>query len=179
MGYDAASVMDIAREASVSNGTIYVYFQDKEDLFEALMEDARNRLLAALQFELERPGTTRERLVRYATRLAGTLCSDSVVRAQRVIVSVPERMTELGQRCYERGASRGNALTAGYLEAEVAAGRMAIPDLPMATAQFGELAMADLLRKRRFNHVAEATSDADILRIATSGVDMILKSYGT
>ena len=89
--------MDIAREASVSNGTIYVYFQDKEDLFEALMEATRNRLFAALQSELERPGTTRERLVRYATRLAGTLCSDSVVRAQRVIVSVPERMPELGQ----------------------------------------------------------------------------------
>ena len=95
MGYDAASVMNIAREASVSKSTIYVYFQDKEDLFEALMEDARNRLLAALQFELERPGTTRERLVRYATRLAGTLCSDSVVRAQRVIVSVTERMPEM------------------------------------------------------------------------------------
>ena len=179
MGYDAASVMDIAREAGVSKGTIYVYFQGKEDLFEALMEETRNRLFRALESELERPGTTRERLVRYATVLAGTLCSDSVVRAHRVVVSVTERMPELGQRFYERGASRGTALIAGFLEGEITAGRMAIPDLALAAAQFVELAMAGLFRKRLFAHMTEPPQEADLIRIASSGVDMFLKNYGT
>ncbi len=179
MGYDAASVNDIAREAGVSKGTIYVYFNGKEDLFEALMEEIRNRLFRALEAELERPGTPREKLLGYARLLAGTLCSDRVMRAHRVVVAVTERMPELGQRFYERGAIRGTALIAGFLEREIAAGRMAIPDLQLAAVQFFELSMAGLFRKRLFAHMAEPPQEAEIERVVTSCVDMFLSYYGT
>src|ERR1041385_4661937 len=38
-GVDAASMNDIARKAGVSKGTLYVYFKNKEDLFEAITEE--------------------------------------------------------------------------------------------------------------------------------------------
>ena len=37
-GFDAASMGEIAREAGVSKGTLYVYFKSKEELFEAIAE---------------------------------------------------------------------------------------------------------------------------------------------
>ncbi len=37
LGYDKASIGDIAEEAGISRRTIYLYFKDKEDLFEALI----------------------------------------------------------------------------------------------------------------------------------------------
>src|SRR5262249_62328646 len=37
-GFDAASMSEIAREAGVSKGTLYVYFKSKEELFEAIVE---------------------------------------------------------------------------------------------------------------------------------------------
>ena len=37
-GFDAASMNDIARAAGVSKGTLYVYFKNKEELFEAIVE---------------------------------------------------------------------------------------------------------------------------------------------
>src|ERR1700716_3247105 len=37
-GFDAASMGEIAREAGVSKGTLYVYFKSKEELFEAIVE---------------------------------------------------------------------------------------------------------------------------------------------
>ncbi len=40
-GFEAASMNDITREAGVSKGTIYVYFANKEELFEALIEEER------------------------------------------------------------------------------------------------------------------------------------------
>ena len=40
-GFDAASMNDIARAAGVSKGTLYVYFHDKERLFEAIVEQLR------------------------------------------------------------------------------------------------------------------------------------------
>src|SRR3954470_1251341 len=39
LGFDAASMNEIARSAGVSKGTLYVYFADKNRLFEAILED--------------------------------------------------------------------------------------------------------------------------------------------
>src|SRR5271163_5167751 len=36
-GFDAASMSDIARAAGVSKGTLYVYFDNKEQLFQAIV----------------------------------------------------------------------------------------------------------------------------------------------
>src|ERR1700722_14591441 len=36
-GFDAASMNDIARASGVSKGTLYVYFTNKEQLFEAIV----------------------------------------------------------------------------------------------------------------------------------------------
>src|SRR4051812_39790371 len=39
LGFDGASMNEIARSASVSKGTLYVYFADKNRLFEAIVEE--------------------------------------------------------------------------------------------------------------------------------------------
>src|SRR2546423_14766675 len=39
LGFDAASMNEIARSAGVSKGTLYVYFADKNRLFEAILEN--------------------------------------------------------------------------------------------------------------------------------------------
>src|SRR5436190_8969057 len=39
LGFDAASMGEIARAAGVSKGTLYVYFADKNHLFEAIVEE--------------------------------------------------------------------------------------------------------------------------------------------
>src|SRR5436309_16054133 len=39
LGFDGASMNEIARSAGVSKGTLYVYFDDKNRLFEAIGED--------------------------------------------------------------------------------------------------------------------------------------------
>lgn len=39
-GFDAASMGEIARKAGVSKGTLYVYFDNKESLFEATCREA-------------------------------------------------------------------------------------------------------------------------------------------
>src|SRR5471030_1541516 len=39
LGFDGASMSEIARAAGVSKGTLYVYFTDKSRLFEAIVEE--------------------------------------------------------------------------------------------------------------------------------------------
>ena len=42
-GFDAASMNDIARAAGVSKGTLYVYFNNKEQLLKAIVEQECDR----------------------------------------------------------------------------------------------------------------------------------------
>lgn len=60
LGFDGASMGEIARAAGVSKGTLYVYFADKNRLFEAIVEqEVSNR--ASRRSTSIRNGTSRRR----------------------------------------------------------------------------------------------------------------------
>lgn len=179
MGYDAASMNDITREAGVSKGTIYVYFTGKEDLFEALIERERAVLFAGVEAALQGTGTLEQRLQSFAAAVIRILCSDTVIRAHRVVIGVSERMPELGMRFFDRGAARTVRLLSTILQAEIDKGRLTIPDVEFASSQFVELATAGLFRRRLFGKVTTLPTEAEIARNAGSATAMFLKFYGT
>src|SRR5437660_5726205 len=53
---------DIAAEAAVGKGTLYRYFNDKEELYLALLERASQQLVERLRERLEPPQTPRSKL---------------------------------------------------------------------------------------------------------------------
>jgi AcrR family transcriptional regulator len=177
MGYDAASMNDITREAQVSKGTIYVYFPSKEELFEALIERERDAIFAGVESTLELPLPLAERLLAFATAIIGVLCSDTVIRAHRIVIGVTERMPELGQRFFERGAARTTRLLKAVLLTEVEKGTLVIADIDLAAAQFVELSTAGLFRKRLFGQLATPPTEAETARNAEATVAMFLGFY--
>jgi AcrR family transcriptional regulator len=179
MGFDAASMNDITREAGVSKGTIYVYFANKEELFEALIEEERGSIFKNLYETLEQGTPLRETLVRFAMGLSFKLTSPNVVLAQRTVIGASERIPELGRRFYERGPKRGREHFVKYLEKAIAQGLLDIPDLELAGYQFTEVSTAGLFRQCLFAYRTEAPTKAEVEYIAKSGVDMFLKAYGT
>src|SRR5436853_2652940 len=59
LGFDGASMGEIARSAGVSKGTLYVYFADKSRLFEAIVEEEMsNQQKVAFNFDPERDVAT-------------------------------------------------------------------------------------------------------------------------
>jgi AcrR family transcriptional regulator len=52
LGFDAASMNDVTREAGVSKGTLYVYFANKEELFTAMIESERAAFVASMRTAL-------------------------------------------------------------------------------------------------------------------------------
>src|SRR6478735_4460693 len=59
LGFDGASMNEIARSAGVSKGTLYVYFADKNRLFEAIVEqESLEQGRAVFNFDPERDVTT-------------------------------------------------------------------------------------------------------------------------
>jgi AcrR family transcriptional regulator len=53
LGYEAATVRDIIRRTGLASGTFYNYYHSKEELFEALTDDAARRLRPILRHQYE------------------------------------------------------------------------------------------------------------------------------
>lgn len=176
-GFDTATMNSICKAAGVSKGTLYVYFENKEDLFVALVETRREAFFETLQAGLSGAGTVTERLEACARALTQKLTSDEVIRLQRIVVAVVERMPELGQRFYDAGATHFYGMLQDFLRREAAAGTLAIDDMELAAAQFVELAGAGLWRARLFGRRTEAPDAAEIDRASREAVRMFLAAY--
>ena len=71
-GFAAAKLDDVAKEAGVSKGTLYLYFESKEALFEAMaLELMRGPVLAQLETiaKAETAGEALRQLIQFMTRL--------------------------------------------------------------------------------------------------------------
>ncbi len=177
-GFDGASMNDICRAAGVSKGTLYVYFEDKLDLFQSLISRKRERFYRGLEEELNTDAPLQHRLYLFSRRMAEMLCSDEVIRAQRIIIGSAEKMPEMAGRFYDAGASQTHRSLATFLERECAAGRLKIDDCQLAGAQLAELSIAGLWRKRLFAKVRGKPTAEEIERTVTSAVEMFLARYG-
>lgn len=179
MGFDAASMNDITKEANVSKGTIYVYFQNKEELFEALIERKRQALFAEMQTAIEGDDPVEEKLYRYGSLVTRLITCDAVIQAQRIVIGISERKPEIGAEFYERGPLRGKKYFIDFLRKEVEKGTLAIDDLEMAGFQFAELCMGGIFRRRIFGHMKEEPTPEMIERNVRAAVWVFMKAYGT
>ncbi len=65
-GFHQARVSDIARRAGVADGTIYLYFKNKEDLLLSIFEESMDIMLRDLAASMEGATCPRDRLRRFA-----------------------------------------------------------------------------------------------------------------
>ncbi|WFP76874.1 TetR/AcrR family transcriptional regulator [Mesorhizobium sp. WSM4906] len=178
-GFEAASMNDITREAGVSKGTIYVYFANKEELFEALIEEERGTIFKNMYDVLDHADDLRETLVKFGKVLVMKITSAKVIQAQRTVIGASDRIPELGARFYERGPKRGHDKVAAFLNAAVERGLLKIEDVDLAAYQLTDLCLAGLFRQCIFSYRTKAPTQAEIDHVVRSGVNVFLKAYGT
>ena len=144
-GFDATSMDEIAKAAGVSKGTLYTYFKDKNTLFNAIVE--KESLLQAeriFDFELDN-SNIEATLTRVSIAFAKALCTPDRQSPIRAVIAVADRMPAIGQMFYKTGPALGIAKISAYLEVQVAAGRLTIPDCALAAAQLLAACKATLL----------------------------------
>ena len=150
-GFDAASMSDIARAAGVSKGTLYVYFDNKEQLFQAIVQE-ECLFHAETTFALDPSDHDVEgTLTRLGVAYVEFLCQPEKASALRTVVAIADRMPEIGKVFYETGPAVGIARVADYLRAQTEAGVLAIEDCELASAQFMEACKATLVLPVLFN----------------------------
>ena len=175
-GFDATSMGDIAKEAGVSKGTLYVYFDSKERLFQVLVREEKDRQFPTI-FTID-PDETNvcATLTRIGKQFARFITAPHVIMAMRTIIAMAERMPDIALEFHDHGPKQCAGLLSHYFEAQIAAGRLTIPDVNLAAAQFLELTQTTLSRRLMFGD-QEQPSENEIDAVVTSAVTMFLAAY--
>jgi AcrR family transcriptional regulator len=178
MGYDASSMNDIAREAGVSKGTLYVYFKNKEDLFAAMVQRRKSRVFEKLQEALgDKPLI--EGLHAFGITFAGYILSDEAVQAQRIVIGLLERMPDVTSSFFKVGPNHGPMILADFLKKQVDAGHLTpLGDAVFAARQFGDLCLAGLYRQRLFCELQAAPTAEMIEQNVATAIRMFLAIHG-
>ena len=175
LGFDGASMNEIARAAGVSKGTLYVYFADKSRLFEAIVEDEvleKGRIAYNLDPRRDVEAVLRE----FGRAYIGAMCRPGGGSSIRTVMAIAERMPEVGRQFYENVLAKTINLLADYLRAHVRPGDLAIDDCQLAAAQFMQMCQATLFLPFVFQ--AEPAPSAErIARVVDSATRLFLQTY--
>jgi AcrR family transcriptional regulator len=174
LGFDGASMGEIARSAGVSKGTLYVYFADKCRLFEAIVEDELEQGHLAFNFDPARDIATTLR--DYGKTYIAMVCRPGGGSAIRTVMGIAERMPEVGRRYYGRALEQNINRLAAYLEVRVKAGELVIDDCELAAAQFPLMCQATLFLPWIFQ-AAPVPSPERVAEVIDSAVRMFLAAY--
>jgi AcrR family transcriptional regulator len=175
LGFDGASMGEIARAAAVSKGTLYVYFADKCALFEAILEqEALDYGQVAFNFDHARDAETT--LTDFGRAYIHLLCRPGGGSAIRTVMAIAERMPDVGRRYYGRVLDKTINRLSDYLKAHVASGDLTIDDCDLAASQFMELCKASLFLPFVFQ-AAPAPSEERMTEVVDSATRMFLAAY--
>jgi AcrR family transcriptional regulator len=178
MGYDAASMNDVTREAGVSKGTIYVYFQSKEELFAALIERAKGLFTESVRELLAQHPDPEEGLRLFAYAFVDQIFNSEMIPAMRILLGVIDRMPSLCQRFFAGSPSNAKSVLNDYLDQQVAAGRLSIEDTSLAAAQFIDLTVGGYFKGKLFNDIPSRPEDSELERVIGGGMKVFFCTYG-
>jgi AcrR family transcriptional regulator len=175
LGFDAASMGEIARAAGVSKGTLYVYFADKNALFEAIVEQEIAQQLAT-EFNFDPARDCETTLRDFGRGYIQLLCRPGGGSAVRTVMAIAERMPEVGRRFYENLIANTTERLAVHLTSRAPLDGLVIEDAYLAASQFMLICQATLFQPYIFQ-AKQAPSLDDIERVVASGVRMFLAAY--
>jgi AcrR family transcriptional regulator len=176
LGFDGASMGEIARSAGVSKGTLYVYFADKNRLFEAIVEETALEQ-GEIAFDFDASGDAATTLREFGSAYIAMILRPDGGSAIRTVMAIAERMPEVGRRYYERVLQKTINRLAGHLHLHEKAGELVIDDRELAASQFLLTCQASLFLPFIFQ-AAPPPPPARVAEVVASAVRMFLAAYG-
>ncbi|MDJ0919846.1 MAG: TetR/AcrR family transcriptional regulator [Henriciella sp.] len=123
VGFAAAKMDDVAEEAGVSKGTVYLYFDSKERLFEAMVRDKMAPALdeAVESFTVSDSSAT-ERLRQHLRSLYARMLDGDRRQIMRLIMAEGPNFPHLAAFYHQRILSHGQGLIRSIISQGVASG---------------------------------------------------------
>jgi AcrR family transcriptional regulator len=141
-GYEAARLDDMAARAGVAKGTLYLYFKDKQALFEALVRGAVSPMLQKVGEFSAAPGMKATDVMQFFFAMfRQEVLGTNRKLLLRLIISEGPRFPALAEFYYREVVSKGLQLVRGVARNGVANGELSSD----AVARFPQLLIAPLL----------------------------------
>jgi AcrR family transcriptional regulator len=139
-GYRRTSMDDIAREAGIAKGTIYLSFTSKEEVFRALSRRLAQRILADAEAARHRPGTTADILAAMHIAWFGTYVE--TIRRSPHAVELLDAKHRLSADPVADAASHYKRLVVDVLTEAVGTGELDLARADLTTDTAAELLIA-------------------------------------
>jgi AcrR family transcriptional regulator len=124
-GFAAARLDDIAARAGVSKGALYLYFETKQDIFEAVVRDAVAPNIGAIeQFALNFPGSFEQLIRMMVPRMAELAEKSNLGRVVKMVVGESGNFPEIARVWYDDVVAKGIGLLTGVIERAQARGEV-------------------------------------------------------
>ncbi|HEY8379905.1 MAG TPA: TetR/AcrR family transcriptional regulator [Nannocystis sp.] len=180
MGYERASVDQVAARAGVSKATVYHHFLDKKTLFVACFSEEADALRAGLRCKLlreEPSGAVGPALQAVGEHLLQLFLAPAIVALYRNTAAEVARFPELGRALFERGPAAMQAAVAEYLRRWHEAGALKLADPHAAAVDFIMLCRGDLTCRAQFGVLPEPYEP--VIKVAVErAVGVFLAAYG-
>lgn len=166
-GLSGARVEDIARRAGVSKGTVYLYFDGKEELFKEAIRDKVGRTLEGLSSAAS-PGEPVERLVRFIEAYWVHLRRPAFGSMYRLLMAELHQFPELTRFYAEEVSGRVIDLTAAIIREGVDAEQLRPIDPQVAARMIVGLLVQHAIwtsRRELFPHLGDRSDDALLAEI--------------
>ena len=176
VGFDAASMSQIAARVGGSKATLYNYFSSKEELLLAAMLDSGDKYAHEVLQLLQTPGDLPTQLHRFVVSLLKLIGSSEPIEILRVAISVGGT-SDIGRQFYELGTHNVWIEIAKVLREEVSKGNLRDSDPDLMAMLLRSLCESELIRN--LLGAGRAMNDKEVEANASCIVDIFLRVYGT
>ncbi len=167
-GFEAARLDDVARRAGVAKGTIYLYFRDKESLFQELVR----AMLTPLVGTIEAMGQADLPLPALADRIADLFVREVYETRRkdvvRLMISEGRRFQKLAEFYYREVLSRIIAAVRSLLRRAAARG-----EVPEGLAEFPQIIAAPGLIAIIWSGLFERFEPLDVRKMMKTHLDLL------
>jgi AcrR family transcriptional regulator len=139
-GYRRTSMDDIAREAGIAKGTIYLSFTSKEEVFRALAQRLSRQMLAGAEAASRRPGSAADKLAAMHAAWFGTY-AETITRSPHA-AELLDAKHRLSAALAADGAGRYRQLVRDVLAEADATGELALEAAGLTADTAAELLIA-------------------------------------
>ena len=136
VGYEKASMNNLAKRSGSSKSTIYKHFRSRQALFIAVLDEKLRDHLAPIE-KLDLTTLSIEEGLKLIGRTGiKVITSKDHINLCRIIYAEAERIPQVGKTYYEHGPKRGMAGVANYLSTMMERGRIKCADTSLAAEYF-------------------------------------------
>lgn len=173
-GYDRTTMSDISERVGGSKATLYGYFQSKEQLFAAALEDIVSSVAEATFARFTGDGDLESRLLDFSRSYLEARLTPNSLALERALIAEGTR-SDLGERLRMRFIFPHWRRLSAAVDEEMQAGRLRRADPLLATFHLRGLIEVDIIE--RALHGDQSITAHELEIAATAAVDAFLRIY--